>query len=98
MSECHNHDECIRACEACIEACLKEGGQAQAECIRRCRDCIDLCHLVALLEARQSPLAAEARALCKKACEACAAVCDAEGDEACRACAKACQACAAGCS
>jgi hypothetical protein len=98
MSECNEHEECIKACEECIEACLKEGAKDRAECIRRCRDCIDLCNLVALLEARKSPLAADARALCKKACEACAAACDADGDPECAACARACRACAAGCS
>lgn len=97
MSDCNEHESCIKACEACIEACLREEGPGRAECIRRCRDCIDLCSLVALLTARNSPLLADARALCKKACEACAEACGVDDDPTCLACAEACRACAAGC-
>ncbi len=94
---CTDHESCIKACEACIEACLQEEGAARAECIRRCRDCIDLCRLVGVLAARKSPLPTEVQAICKKACEACAQACGVGGDPTCQACAQACRACAAGC-
>jgi hypothetical protein len=58
---------CVEACEKCIENCLKTDAAAQTACIRACRDCIDACVLAARLEARSSPLAEEARKLCRLA-------------------------------
>jgi len=86
---------CVEACERCIEDCLAKDATANAACIRACRDCIDVCLLSARLEARNSPLAAEAKRLCKLACEACAKECAKAG---CSSCVTACQSCATACS
>jgi hypothetical protein len=85
---------CVDACERCIEDCLKSDAAAHVACIRACRDCIDACLLAARLEARSSPLAGEARRLCKLACEACAKECERTG---CSSCASSCRSCASAC-
>lgn len=78
-----------------LEDCLTSDPAAHAACIRARRDCIDACVFAGRLEARSSPLAEEARRLCRLACEACAKECMRTG---CSACAQVCGACATACS
>ena len=85
---------CLERCEQCIEECLNTDPVARAACIRACRDCVDACNLVTRLVARDSPLAEEARRLCKLACDTCARECQAVG---CSACGTGCRNCVASC-
>jgi hypothetical protein len=83
---------CAEACGHCATACLREPDvQQMTECIRLDIDCAEICRLASAFMARGSDFAVDI-------CSACAAVCDACGDECRRHQAPHCQACADACA
>ena len=96
--------ECAQACTACADACLSEDMVAElTTCIRTNLDCADLCDATGRVLSRRTGYDAN---LTRVVLEACAAACQACGDECgrhaemhehCRICAEACHRCEAAC-
>ena len=54
MTHSHIHEQCIRACQLCCEACIatadghcldRGGAHAQPQHLKRMHDCADICRL-----------------------------------------------------
>ena len=89
---------CVKTCNECFTACLKENDVTMmAECIRLDRECAEVCGLLEQFLSRGSQFSAELAALCAKICEACASECIQHEHEHCQQCATLCLACAEAC-
>ncbi|MEU8230444.1 four-helix bundle copper-binding protein [Actinoplanes sp. NPDC048967] len=95
---------CSEACTACADACLSEDMVAElTKCIRTNLDCADICATTARVLSRHTGYDAN---VSRTLLEACAAACQACGDECashadmhehCRVCADACRTCEQAC-
>jgi len=89
---------CVKMCNECFDACLKEDHVVMmAECIRLDRECAEVCGLLEQFISRNSQFSAELAVLCAKVCEACANECKHHDHEHCKRCAEVCLACAEAC-
>lgn len=92
--------DCLRACQQCAVACLKEQNASRmAECVRLDWDCAEACALALGFLNRGSENLEEACDFCSAICEECAEECSQHADmEHCRLCADACRRCAEACA
>ncbi|KAF1677292.1 four-helix bundle copper-binding protein [Bacillus mexicanus] len=91
------HD-CMVACNRCYDACLKEENEnMMADCIRLDRDCADICAFVAQAIVRGTPFVSELTQACAAICEACGNECKKHDKEHFQDCAEACFSCAEAC-
>ena len=102
----HELQPCIDACTSCHQTCLhqvhhcleKGGTHAESAHITLLLDCAQVCATSADFLTRHSAHHQLTCRTCAELCEACAASCDAFGDdEMMRACAEECRRCAASC-
>ncbi|RZI86732.1 MAG: four-helix bundle copper-binding protein [Rubrivivax sp.] len=106
----HHHDtqqdfdECIRACQAALQACqvcvsadVRESHEDMENCILINLDCADMCEATIKVLARQSPHHGDFCAVCTHLCRACAAECAKHDHEHCQRCRAACEQCAHAC-
>jgi hypothetical protein len=99
------HRACIEACNACADACdhcaaaclQEQDVKSMARCIARDMDCAAICRAAAGFMARDSPFAGPACELCAQICQACGEECSKHPMDHCQACAKACLRCADEC-
>lgn len=90
--------ECVHACDACMEGCLREPHVAMmVDCIRIDRECSVICSATLGLLYEGGHFIREALKLCIKACERCAEECARHAESHCRECARACRECANAC-
>lgn len=101
-----NMDQCIAACTACYQTCLKMamthclqvgGKHVQPEHMQLMMACVEICKTAANVMLIGSPLHKKVCAACADICNACADNCESIGDmqecvTACRNCAQSCQA------
>ena len=106
MRQQHSHAACIEACQHCFQTCLAAadghclevaGDHAAPAHLRLMHDCADICQLSAAFMLRRSTFHPRTCALCAEVCIACAADCEALGDEVMRECATICRRCAESC-
>jgi hypothetical protein len=91
-------DTCAEACDHCAIACLNEADPApMVRCIALDIDCAQACRLAAGYMARGSALDAAACNFCAAVCRACGEECKTHPMEHCQNCAAACARCAEEC-
>lgn len=91
-------EDCIKACNHCFDACLKEDDvNMMANCIRLDRECADICTYAIQAITRQSPFTDKILQLCAEICEQCAEECGKHDHDHCKQCAEACSKCAEAC-
>ncbi len=98
-------NECASTCTICADACLSEKMVAElVRCIRLNQDCADICPVTARLLLRrgaepQGSLPRHTIEACAAACQACGQECarHAQMHEHCRICAEACRSCEEAC-
>jgi hypothetical protein len=102
----HAHDDCIRQCQLCYEACLstadghclEQGGEhAEPGHLRLMHDCAEICRLAAGFMLRHSAFHPRTCALCAEICAACGDDCARFEDEHMQRCAEQCRRCAQAC-
>lgn len=85
---------CVRVCETCADACLKEDNvKMLADCIKLDIDCADTCSLGIRLLSRNSTLSESIIGLCADICATCATECEKHEHDHCKKCAEACHRC-----
>ncbi|AXI00092.1 four-helix bundle copper-binding protein [Sporosarcina sp. PTS2304] len=91
-------EECVKACNHCFDACLKEKDvRMMAGCIRLDRECAESCSYTIQVIARRSPFTSQNLRLSAEICEACAEECGKHDHPHCQKCAEACRKCAEAC-
>ncbi|WP_335869033.1 four-helix bundle copper-binding protein [Bacillus sp. 2205SS5-2] len=91
------HD-CMVACNHCYDACLDESDvNLMADCIRLDRECADICNYLEQALVRGTPIVSELATACAAICEACGNECKKHNHQHCQDCANACFRCADEC-
>ncbi len=90
---------CVVNGERCIDHCLdllRNGDETMHPCSKAAHDMTAICRAMVTLAASKSPMLKKYMAICKEACETCAAACEKHTmHEPCKRCAESCRACIA---
>lgn len=90
---------CVANGERCVDHCLdllRNGDDSLGPCSKAAHDMVAICRAMVTLAASKSPMLKKYIAICKEACETCAAECEKHKmHDPCKRCAESCRACIA---